>query len=217
MEALKITAWLMNGFCANDPYSPAIDGIIGAAFRREQLGDEQFALDVAHFGRLQPVEGLPLQVEQFGEDWWYRCSLPIYQSRCVTNRFIHRRFNESEAERHAGDAKKVEVTKGPYKNARLLLKQQVTDRIEWHVVGDRAEIDRLLQSISHVGKRIGGGFGQVRRWEIGEGDAETARFFRPLPREFADRHGKTGDIMQWGIRPPAKNNQRVCVMPYAGQ
>jgi len=203
----------MSGFCANDPYSPAIDGILGYAHRREQLSDEQFALDVAHYAKLPAVEGLPLAIEEFDDDWWYCCSLPIYTDQAVFNRHIHRRFNVVEAERQLPNLKKVESTKGPYKNSRLLLQQHITNKIEWHVMGDQKEIERLLSGITHVGKRVASGFGRVRRWEIEKGDTGKARFYRPLPVDFAAQHGITGNTMQWGIKPPAKNNQRVCVMP----
>lgn len=214
MMPLKITAYLMSGFVANDAYSPAIDGILAYAMRREQLTPEQFALDVAHFGNLPPVEGLPLSVEQYDDDWWYQCSLPIYADQAVFNRYIHRRFNAQEAESLVPDLKKVESTKGPYKNARLLLQQHITNRVEWHVIGDAAEIARLTHAITHIGKRVGAGFGRVRKWQVSaDGNAHLARFHRPLPRAFADQYGVPGELMQWGIRPPAKNNQRLCVMP----
>jgi CRISPR type IV-associated protein Csf3 len=214
MQALKITAHLMSGFVANDAYSPSICGILGYALRREQLSCEQFALDVAHYSNLLAVEDLPLAIEKFNEDWWYQCSFPIYNEQAVFNRYIHRRFNSQEAENYAPDIKKVEATKGPYKNARLLLQQHITNKIEWHVIGNQAEITRLLNNITHIGKRVAGGFGRVRRWDVSKnGNDHLAQFHRALPKAFADQYGIAGDLMQWGIVPPAKNNQRLCVMP----
>lgn len=221
MEQLKITCHLMSGFCANDPYSPSIDGIIAYAFRKASISDEQFAIDTAAYYSLPPVDGLPIQTEAFNGDWWYQSSFPVYKSQGIYSRYIHRRFNAFEAEALSPNTKKIDTTKGAFKNSRILLQQHITDRIEWHVIGSRLEIQDLLDShITHIGKRVGAGFGKVRRWEIsGDGDAQKARFFRALPYEFAQIHNISGDILQWGIRPPQKilGNQRKCVIPYARQ
>jgi CRISPR type IV-associated protein Csf3 len=219
MQPLTITCHLMSGFCANDPYTPAIDGILGYALRKTQLDEEQFALDTARYYELPAVEGLPLAVEHYQDDWWYQCSLPIYKDQSVFNRHIHRRFNVVEAETIVPDAKVIQATKGPYKNGRFLLQQHIVDKVFWHVVGDAERIIALLNGhITHLGKRTAAGFGRIRRWDItADGDEQAARFYRPLPVGFANAHEITGNTLQWGIRPPAKvtANQRLCVLPHA--
>lgn len=97
-----------------------------------------------------------------------------------------------------------------------MLNHHITSSVSWHVVGLHDEIQSLLDThITHIGKRVSAGFGRVRRWEIESGDAEKARFFRPLQRSFANKYGINGCVIQWGIRPPAKINinQHICVMP----
>ena len=88
-----------------------------------------------------------------------------------------------------------------------------------HVVGDKAEIERLLSHITHIGAKVGVGYGRVRRWEVAiGGDKQTARLHRPLPKAFADTNGVSGMLLECGHRPPIRvtDNQRLCVIPYAG-
>lgn len=217
MTPLKITAHLMSGFATNDRWSPAIDGILAYAFMREKLGDEEFTLS-QHRNDLQaPVEGLPLERVEWNGHWWYAASSPIYDERAENTVYYHRRFDAYHAERHMTPRKtgKIQTAAGSFKNARLMIVQHVTDRIEWHVVGDEAEIMRLLQSITHVGARVASGFGRVRRWSAEPGDADIARHQRPLPVGFLNSKTDGKVIIQRGLVPPFRNpkSQALCVMP----
>lgn len=220
MQSLKVTAHLMTGFATKFDWSPSIDGILAWVVQRERLGVEEFTA-THHRPDLQAsVKGLPLGVEREGDDWWYQCSMPIYQSHAVMTHNLHKRFNSAEAEMRMGSKQtKIQTTKGPYKNARYQLRQHVTNKVRWHVVGDKAEIERLLSHITHIGAKVGVGYGRVRRWEVAiGGDKQTARLHRPLPKAFADTNGVSGMLLEWGHRPPIRvtDNQRLCVIPYAG-
>lgn len=221
MQPLKITAELMTGFASKFDWSPSIDGILAWVVQRERLGVEEFTLTQHRSDLQEPVKGLPLAVEHYDDDWWYQCSQPIFESKGVVTHNLHRRFNVREAEKLSHDKKtKIETTKGPYKNARFQLKQHITPQIAWYAIGDKQEIERLLESITHIGAKVGAGFGRVRpngwRVELSE-NLDTPRFFRPLPKSFADAHGISGIVMEWGHRPPLRipENNRVCVIPYA--
>lgn len=218
MRPLKITARLSAGFISSDPWSPSIDGILAYQFMREKLGPEEFAISQHRSDMMQVVEGLPLAVERYGDWWWYQCSSPIYRSQLEMSRYLHRRFDAKQAERYwtdEGKSGKVLTAAGPYKNARLNYTQHITPKVEWHVVGDEAEIRRLLMRVTHIGGRVGSGFGKVRDWEIGDGDESLARLRRPLPKSFAQEHGIVGQEMIWGLRPPGRHpdNRTECVMP----
>lgn len=213
MDALKITAHLMSGFASNDRWSPAIDGIIAYAYMREVLGDE-FAIS-QHRNDLQaPCDALPLEKVHWQAHWWYAASSPIYDEAEQHTRYLHRRFDAYTAEMYTKKKGKVQVQAGPYKNTRLPLAQHITGKIDWHVVGDRAKIERLLATVTHVGARCGAGFGRIRCWVITEGDAELARQYRPLPVGFPG-HNPDAIIMQRGLVPPFRHpaTQTVCVMP----
>lgn len=221
MMPLRITAHLHSGFAAADRWSPALDGILAYWHLREVLGPEEFAITSADNAAMRPVEGLPLEVVHHGQWWWYACSSPMYSAAATVIRHIHRRFDARQAERHCDfqcRSEKVQVNAGPYKNRRLLLQQHITGQVQWHAVGDAAEVYRLLAQCPNIGAKFGAGFGRVRRWEVVEGDdtdATLARRHRPLPLEYADAQGVTGPLMEWGIRPPGrcKENRALCVMP----
>ena len=96
---------------------------------------------------------------------------------------LHKRFNSAEAEsRMGGKQTKIQTTKGPHKNARYQLRQHVTNKARWHVVGEKAEIERLLAQVSHIGAKVGG-LWRVRRWEVtADGDKQTVACIAHCPR-----------------------------------
>lgn len=217
MRPLKITARLVNGFVASDPWSPSIDGIIAAAVMRERLG-EDYVYSGARPSQMQPVEGLPLARVEHGDLWWYAASFPIYEVVAREHFNFHRRFDDRYAVDMLPHVKKVGISAGSYKNCRLRETRMITREIVWHVIGDAAEIRRLLGSISAVGGSRGRGRGEVAEWSVtDEGDARAARLYRPLPRSYAEAHGVTGPLMPAGIRPPSwlPCNILECVMPEA--
>lgn len=221
MQPLIVTAELMTGFASSDPWSPSIDGILAYRVMMERLGPEAFALGQHRSDRLEPVEGLPLALEHWEDWWWYQCSAPIYRAHAEVVRHLHRRFDAHQAERwwgNQGKSGKVLTAAGPYKNARLPLMQHVTPAVSWVVVGDQAEIERLLGHVTHIGARVGAGFGRVRRWRVEEGGIlgeDLARGHRPLPENHPDAPALEGPRMMWGLRPPVRHQGNItqCAMP----
>jgi CRISPR type IV-associated protein Csf3 len=216
MQAIKITAQLYNGFTSSDPWSPSIDGILAYWHMREKLGDE-FELSCSSSAAMRPVDDLPLERIDHDGLWWYACSSPIYCVRASARKHIHRRFDDVH-ERHLdlqGKSGKILTAAGPFKNTRLAFLLRVTDRVEWHVVGDHDAIARLLHRCSHIGSRYGAGFGRVRDWTFEPGDRDIALRHRPVPLSYAEAHGIEGEMMRWGIRPPARIAacSAMCVMP----
>jgi CRISPR type IV-associated protein Csf3 len=218
LEPIVITAYLLNGFAHNDPWSPAIDGILAYWLMRERLGDEQFALETTNSDALRPVEGLPLGLERHGDWWWWQCSAPIYAAQAEFSRVFHRRFDAQLAERYMVPKKgRISTSAGPLKNFRLTARVTVCDLVQWHVIGDGAEIERLLKRCTAIGHKIGSGNGRVRNWTVEPGgDEAKARFNRPLPLEFAKSNGIDGNIMEWSIRPPGRiaENQTLCLISW---
>ena len=216
MTPIAITAELYNGFVSADPWSPAIDGILAYWLMRERLGAEEFSISQGHSHRMTPVEGLPLEVMRHGDLWWYAASSPRYGSAATVRKHIHRRFDQSAAEKYLPAIRKVQTSAGAYKNARISLMHRITNQVTWHVIGDGPEIERLLRTCAHIGGKVSAGFGRVRRWSYAEGDADLARFSRPLPADYASKHDIHGPVMEWGLRPPVRlaANIAACVMPF---
>lgn len=216
MIPLIITARLRNGFAASDPWSPALDGILGYWMMRERLGEAQFTADAAGQASLQTVTDLPLARIEHDGLWWWACSSPIYAEAAQALRYYHRRFDAQAAERHAQLRGRVQTKAGPYKAARLSQIVHVCPAVTWHAVGDADEVRRLLSRCSAIGAKIGAGFGAVAEWTVDAGgDGVLAMRHRPVPADYAEAHTIDGQRMWWGLRPPVRlaENQALCVMP----
>ena len=164
-----------------------------------------------------PVEGLPLQVIEHGDKWWYACSVPIYSERLKYLKFWHRRFDVQHAPKYMVEKKgAVDVKTAPFRNVRSATNNHLCDKIQWHVIGDRDEVERLVSKCRYVGGKRSMGFGRVRKWIVTEsGHQDKALFLRPLPIEYAEQHGIEGMVSNHGYRPAArsKQNQTLCVLP----
>ena len=220
MEPLRVRAHLANSFSAADPWSPSLDGILAYYQLRERLGEEEFALGMTGHRPLVTPDDLPLERVTWGEQWWWATSAPIVAVAARYTRHFHRRFDADQAERYLDPrVRRVQVSAGPYKAYRHARTHTVTRQIVWHCIGDGAEIRRLLRLCTAVGFGRGQGYGTVTGWTVtAEGADETlARFWRPLPADYAAAHGVDGPRLAWGIRPPGRmpENRTLCVMPVA--
>lgn len=79
----------------------------------------------------------------------------------------------------------ITATKGRYMERRVPLPTTVASAWEATCIGNLEEIGRLLEPLTHVGKRRSNGFGAVRRWVIREVEVfslvEDGKLSRPLP------------------------------------
>lgn len=215
MDALIVTAHMRNAIAVRDPWSPSLDGILGYWRMREYLGVDAFMLQTARPDLREPLQPLPLETVEHGEHWWHACSAPIYEGRAEALQFYHRRFDAQHAERYMRPRKgKVPVKAGPYKNFRLHERLVLAPQVQWHAIGDAGEIRRLLSRCSHIGAKASHGRGRVERWTVeAVGVPEMARYYRPLPKGYAEKRGIEGLEMLWGIRPPAREHTTACIMP----
>ena len=214
LKALRIRARLRNGYVSRDPWTPTIDGILAAVVMRRRLGDD-YAVSAAQPSKLGPVTGLPLEVVRHGDLWWYAASSPRPISEAARERrHFHRRFDDQHERYLADGIKRVMTSAGPYKATRLHDTRVICRGIEWHVVGDMAQIRALLDDVDQVGGKRDIGYGEVVEWLIDDaGVADIARCHRPLPVAYAQEHGCTGIAMPWGIVPPLRIQQVDCIMP----
>lgn len=220
MMPLLIRAHLIAGYASSDSWSPALDGILAYQMLVERIGIERMAVAQADTMAMAPVEGLPLAVESFGEHWWYAVSSPIRDGEAlVFRRWYHRRFDAHAAEAYLDPrSAKVLTRAGPYKNSRLSRDVRLVRSVSWHCIGDRAEIERLLRPVSHIGAGLAVGLGHVSHWTVAVDDADPtmALLHRPIPLDYAHRMGADdGAVMDWGIRPPVRLplNITACRMP----
>ncbi|MBC9130672.1 hypothetical protein FcAc13_05040 [Frischella sp. Ac13] len=215
MKHLRITAFLTQGFSAAYEWALSIDGIVGYAKKMNELGFDDFVYSQSS-NNMKPLDDLPFQKEHFLDMWWYKCSMPIFKIESTQDKHLFRRFNTFEAETMLQNVKKVETTKGAYRNAMISKTFFITKKVDWFVIGDKEEIEKYLKMITHIGGARRAGFGAVSKWEVVEVEENSKpRLYRPLPIEFAERNNVTGLYVNWAIRPPAtiSVNKFDCVIP----
>ncbi len=217
MKNLLITAHLKNGIIAGDRWSPSLDSILAYWHLKNTLTDAEFVAGCANIdGGVDIIDDLPVGIEKYGTNWWYQVSSPITTISHKNEIHTHRSFDNLHAEKYMLPKRgRIMVQAGQYKNKRTKYEITITDKIIWHIVGYQDRINRLLEQCTHLGARIGSGYGSVLRWEIIEnGDINIARFKRPLPVDFANKHSITGIKMEWGYRPNVRKqvNQTLCMM-----
>lgn len=215
MRRLTVTAHLVAGYSASDPWSPALDGILAWAWMRRHH-PERLAEGVAiGAADILPLDDLPLARDHADGLWWYLCSSPRVDAAARIRRHYHRRFDDDIAGRRLDDAvAKVPSAAGPYKGSRLQETVIMTDRIVWHAVGHPFGIHTLLRAVPSIGRGVARGLGRVRGWSVEDaGSRGDHDLRRPLPERVAAERGLTGPVMLWGLRPPARINVIPCVMP----
>ena len=212
MRAIKAVAYLKNGFSSSDPMSPSIDSMIGFLWAKNNISDSELS---SSCGKMITLDRLPIGKEVVGSDWWYQCSMPIYDGTVKYQRFYHRRFDVFHAEKHMKTKKgKIATSSGPTKNFRLSSIVHICPSVEWHFIGNDECIE-MLQSITHIGARTGAGEGSVIGWKFSDGSEDIARKLRPIPADYSESIGVVGYNMYWGYRPAVRlpENKAICTIP----
>jgi CRISPR type IV-associated protein Csf3 len=215
MIPLIVTAHIERGFSAADPWSPSLDSILAALQLQEKIGWQQYALGQSQNEKTDFTD-LPLQKVEGGGVWWWACSFPDYDKNQEINRTFYKRFNIDQSLLIDRKVKTIELTKGQFKNYSLSFKEIITNKMQWHCIGDKTEIERLLNLCQQVGAQRGKGLGFVMHWEVKEGgDSEKAKFNRAIPADFAEQNNIFSIKMWRGFRPCFRivENQTLCVMP----
>jgi len=216
-EPLRVTAMLRTGVVA-DRWLP-LDGILLYQAYRDALGPQ--AMTTPGGGELPDVD-MPLVIVHPGEPtWYYACSWAQPQPWWIAEGTDHwnKRLDVGFAELIDFGKKRgvVLVEKGEYKAYHMPVHYYVASRIEWFCVGNRAAIERLLATVTHVGKKQAQGWGRVAAWTVEPWPADWSvwrgdELMRGVP--FDDARGLV-DLALYGLRPPywRRDNQMMVVLP----
>jgi CRISPR type IV-associated protein Csf3 len=194
LEPIKVTAKMMTGQVATTDGYLALDGILAYVWMRENH-PELIGTMITDFDEMLLSE-LPIEKRGTGDDWYYACSFACYTPLKETRRYWHKRFDAQLAEEYVDFENrrgKVNVRSAQYKNYRIPLNILLIPEITWYLVGDKAEIERMVNQITHIGKKASQGLGLVREWTV-ESIEEDLSWLRPIPDENGD------DFIS--IRPP---------------
>lgn len=194
-EPLCVAAHLFDGRIAATELMLPLDSILAYAWMAEHHPDRLHVVSSGFDPADLIVPELPLERRGEGDLWYWACSCAFGQPLMEQTAHWHKRFDAFEAEQYMILKRRnvVNTAAGPYKAHRIPLTVFLVPRLEWWLVGDLGEVRRLLQGITHVGKKRGQGYGRIARWEVALA-AEDRSHARPIPDPEGDAH--------LAIRPP---------------
>lgn len=119
--------------------------------------------------QLRPVK-IPVERSACGR--YHLCSASVSKLRQRELRWINKRFPIEwwQALGAGRSAKRVQINAGPSKGFRVPVEavHLKGDALLWWCVGERGAIERLLEVVTHVGRRRAVGEGEVVEWHVAE-------------------------------------------------
>jgi CRISPR type IV-associated protein Csf3 len=219
LEPLRIRAYLRSGV-VSDKWRP-LDGVLLYQAHRDALGPQTVTIPGDY--TVQGVATLPLAIEHPGRrNWYYRCSWAQWSHDIEGSDHWNKRFDSQFADlvdfrKRRG---KVIIEQGKYKAYHMPIFYHSALWIEWYCVGDKAEIEHLLSTVTHIGKKASQGYGRVINWVIESVDEDwsvwrNGMLMRGIPAEDICDTDKPFDIANYGIRPSywKRSNQKMLAVP----
>lgn len=220
LEPLRVRAWLRCGV-VSDRHLP-LDGILLYQAHRDQMGPQDATIPGDYSGNMQ-IATLPLGITHPGRrHWYYQASWAQWSHEVEGQDHWNKRFDSGFADLVDFGSKrgKVIIEQGQYKAYHMPVFYRVSLWVEWYCVGDKAEIEHLLSTVTHIGKKPAQGWGRVVRWEIESISDDwhlwrNGRLMRGVPAEDVARMDQPFNIGVYGIRPSywKQSNQMALVMP----
>jgi CRISPR type IV-associated protein Csf3 len=230
-EPLKITArFQSNVLCDQAGWLP-LDGPLWYQAHRHALGVEQATLPGGSPGSNRKIN-MPLKIIHAGtEDWYFACSWaqprPWWAEEGQSywaKRFDTKYSGMVDFGKRRG---KIIVEQGFFKAYRMPLFYKTAKRACWYCIGDKAGIEELLSTLTHIGKKTSQGWGRVvwtvESWHSDWSVWRDGQLMRGVPQEDAleliKQHGRFApfDIVNYGLRPSyyRSENQRMLAVPHA--
>lgn len=174
MTLLRITAEMRTG-AHIARYDPVMfDGLLAAAVVR----------DATH-GQGLPKTGDPYDIPLPLKCLWRSPEgLPLWAASCLWPRephfadviYLHKRAQTGEFTAGRNGRYSIQVSTGRWMERRVPTPTTLAAQGDAYAIGNADELQRLLNMISHIGKRRGAGLGEVRAWHIEECDGIMADF-----------------------------------------
>jgi CRISPR type IV-associated protein Csf3 len=146
--------------------------------------------------------------------WLYRCSFACWVGTVAEGRdYWAKRFDvkQSQIVDFGGRRGKVITKSGKYKGYRMPVFTRHALAVRWYAVGDKREVERLLNFCTHLGKKSSQGYGAVLDWQVESWqDDWSIESPRGLMRAVPSESGLLA-----GFRPSywSPENQAVCRIP----
>jgi len=219
LEPLHVRAYLRTAMIA-DRWLP-LDGILLYQAHRDKLGPQVVTIPGEY--SCNGVSTLPLGIVHPGRrNWYYQCSWAQWSHDVEGKDHWNKRFDVQFA--HLVDFQdrrgKVIIEQGRYKAYHMPVFYRAALWVEWYCVGDKAEIEYLLSTVTNLGKKAVQGWGRVSRWQIETWPDDWSvwrggELMRGVPFEDTREAGRPFDMTHYGIRPSywKHDNQTMLAMP----
>lgn len=220
LEPLRIRATLRAGIVC-DKWLP-LDGPLLYQSHRYDAGHGPEATQPGDY-TTQSVSTLPLGIIHPGRrNWYYQCSWAQWSHDIEGQDHWNKRFDSAFADLvDFGQRRgKIIVEQGQYKAYHMPIFYRVAEWVEWYCVGDKAEIELFLSTLTHIGKKVSQGWGRVAEWSIERWPEDWSvwrdgQLMRGIPAEDIADLGKPYNLGNYGIRPSywKANNKRLLAIP----
>lgn len=217
LEPLHVRAYLRTPVIA-DRWLP-LDGVLLYQAHRDKMGPRIVTIPGDY--TCNGVSTLPLAIEHPGRhNWYYRCSWAQWSHDVEGCDYWNKRFDAKFAYLvdFQGKRGKVMIQKGQYKAYHMPVFYRAALWVEWWCVGDKAEIECLLSTVTHLGKKQTQGWGRVSQWQIASVAEDWSiwhegQLMRGIPAE--EVTDQSVRLAYYGIRPSywKQSNQRPLAMP----
>lgn len=220
-EPLLVRALLRSGV-ASDAFLP-LDGILMYQAHREKEGAQAATIPGEYSS--QGGVSLPLAAQSYANHdftkWYqyYKCSWAQWPDHTIQAQdYWNKRFDLGFAEWIDFQGKKgtVLIDKGEFKSYHNALYYRAALWLEWYCVGEKQGIERLLSTVTHIGKKTSQGFGRVARWEVQSiADDYSIWYGDKLMRGVPPGDAPGYPTGVYGIRPSYWNkaNQMLLALP----
>lgn len=166
-QKVKVTAYLSSPVIC-DGYKP-LDAIIYSMIVREKLGaGATTKAKASSVPDALQIKNVFYKHNSKNDRWFNACSFAQWPSSAVYGKHMRtRRFEMEVAEKYIdmGKKKKIELKKGPYKNALLNDRTICAPYVSWFAFCEIERLEKYLAMITHIGKKSSGG---VIEWYVEE-------------------------------------------------
>ena len=214
-ENLRIRAYLRTGVIS-DQYLP-IDGILYYHLVRREMGEE--IITKSRESNIKEETNITLPIKKYELEnnvWFYASSFAQFPDLVVEDSSFKVKSGDWLRHDQYFDAKKkIDITRGKFKNAHIKLYYRHCEYIDWYCVGCPEKLAELLRFCTHIGKNAGDGWGEVERWEIIKWPEDWSIRGKDdkLMRNIPIQQDKQGFL--YGIRPSYWDPRHIviCEMP----
>lgn len=219
---LKVTAKMRTQVCFSEYLR--FDCILSAAKAKDILAD-------TYYSQGKQCGSVQLVVDTLSKFLKFNEKLGVFHASCAIsdNEFVtaySKRWNSGLDRAVAFKGKgraEIDTARGFFKAYRNPLVYHVMPEIVFYAVGDKAEIERLLQNIAYLGKKSSQGYGEVAEWEIEVIDEDKSIFNNgkiariiPALAYVSNEHEVTDDmnVAECAVIPPAYRKEKMdCFVP----